>query len=42
MAHIENLRLCFLPIDEEGHGYWFGFESEIQKIEPVFKAKRLS
>ncbi len=36
----ENLRLCFLPIGEEGNGYWFGFESEIQKAEPVFKAKR--
>lgn len=35
----ENLRLCLLPIDEEGHGYWFGFESEIQKIQPVFKAR---
>ena len=34
----ENLRLCFLPTDEEGYGYWFGFESEIQKIQPVFKA----
>ena len=21
------------------NGYWFGFESEIQKAEPVFKAK---
>ena len=40
-AYRENLRLCFLPVDEEGHGYWFGFESEIQKIKPVFKAKRL-
>lgn len=38
-SYRENLRLCFLPIDEAGHGYWFGFESEIQKIEPVFKAK---
>lgn len=28
----------FSPVDEDGHGYWFGFESEIQKIEPVFKA----
>ena len=28
----ESLRLCFLPADEKGeHGYWFGFESEIQK-----------
>lgn len=41
-SYRDNLRLCFLPIDEDGHGYWFGFESEIQKIEPVFKAtKRL-
>ncbi len=38
-AYRENLRLCFLPTDEAGHGYWFGFESEIQKIQPVFKAK---
>ena len=37
-SYRENLRLCFLPVDEEGHGYWFGFESEIQKIQPVFKA----
>ena len=35
----ENLRLCFLPVNEEtNQGYWFGFESEIQKPEPVFKA----
>lgn len=34
-----NLRLCFLPVDEDGHGYWFGFESESQKIQPVFKAE---
>lgn len=35
----ETLRLCFLPTDqEELIGYWFGFESEIQKSEPVFKA----
>lgn len=35
----DNLRLCFLPTDENTeHGYWFGFESEIQKSEPVFKA----
>lgn len=32
----ESLRLCFLPADEKGeHGYWFGFESEIQKASPV-------
>ena len=36
----ENLRLCFLPTDEEArHGYWFGFETETQKTTPVFKAK---
>ena len=37
-SYREKLRLCFLPVDEDGQGYWFGFESEIQKIEPVFKA----
>ena len=36
----ERLKLCFLPTDTEClHGYWFGFETEIQKITPVFKAK---
>lgn len=36
----ESLRLCFLPADEKGeYGYWFGFESEIQKASPVFKAR---
>lgn len=40
-AYHENLRLCFLPTDDEGHGYWFGFESEIQKIKPVLKAMSL-
>ena len=36
----ESLRLCFLPADEKvEHGYWFGFESEIQKASPVFKAR---
>lgn len=34
----ENLRLCYLPTAEGGYGFWFGFESEIQKIEPVFMA----
>ena len=34
-----KLRLCFLPTGEDdGHGYWFGYESEIQKASPVFKA----
>ena len=36
----ERLKLCFLPTDAEClHGYWFGFETETQKITPVFKAK---
>ena len=36
----ENLRLCFLPTDTESlHGYWFGFETETQRITPIFKAK---
>lgn len=36
----ESLRLCFLPTDEtEQHGYWYGYESEIQKATPVFKAQ---
>ena len=26
-SYREKLRLCFLPVDEDGHGYWFGFES---------------
>ena len=35
-----SLRLCFLPTDDEGlHGHWFGFETEIQKVEPVFRAR---
>ena len=34
----DSLRLCFLADGDEEKGYWFGFESEIQKIEPVFKA----
>lgn len=38
----ESLRLCFLPADEKGeHGYWFGFESEIQKASPVFKERSI-
>ena len=36
----ESMRLCFLPTnEEETEGYWFGFESEIQKPMPAFKAK---
>ena len=36
----ERLKLCFLPTDTEClHGYWFGFETETQRITPIFKAK---
>lgn len=36
----ERLKLCFLPTDSENnHGYWFGFETETQKVLPVFKAQ---
>ncbi len=34
----DSLRLCYLPVKDQVKGYWFGFESEIQKPEPVFKA----
>lgn len=36
----DNLRLCFLPDSKDTEtGAWFGFESEIQKPEPVFRAE---
>ena len=36
----ERMRLCFLPTDAEcQHGYWFGVETDTQRITPVFKAK---
>lgn len=35
----ESLRLCFMPIGDKHRGYWFGYESDIQKAEPVFKAE---
>lgn len=35
----DTLRLCFLPIDDYGHGFWFGYDSTIQCPMPVFKAK---
>lgn len=37
----ESLRLCFLPSNSMNEGYWFGFESEVQKVEPVFKAQTI-
>ena len=39
-SYHEKLKLCFLPTDSENiHGFWFGFETETQRITPVFKAK---
>ena len=39
-SYHEKLKLCFLPTDSENmHGYWFGFETDTQRITPVFKAK---
>ena len=34
----ERLRLCYLPIGEEGCGYWFGYDTTVQCPTPVFKA----
>lgn len=36
-SYQEGMRLCYLPVNDE-HGYWFGFESETQRLTPVFKA----
>ena len=38
-TYAETLRLCFLPADAEGHGYWFGYDSTAQCPVPIFKAK---
>lgn len=34
----ENLRLCFLPTNDRGHGYWFGYDTTSQCVAPIFKA----
>lgn len=36
--YTEHLRLCFLPTDGEGYGYWFGYDTTSQCPTPVFKA----
>lgn len=36
--YVDTLRLCFLPTDGEGHGYWFGYDSMTQCPAPIFKA----
>ena len=35
----DSLRLCHLPVGDEGGGYWFGYDSTVQCPTPVFKAK---
>ena len=37
--YVDTLRLCFLPTDDDGHGYWYGYDSTIQCPTPVFKAE---
>ena len=36
-----KLKLCFLPVDETGHGYWFGYDTTTQCPTPIFKASAL-
>ncbi len=36
--YTDKLKLCFLPVDEDGHGYWFGYDSTSQCPTPIFKA----
>ena len=36
--YADSLRLCFLPIDDCGHGYWFGYDTTTQCPTPIFKA----
>lgn len=35
----ESLRLCFLPVDDDGKGYWFGYDTTSQRPMPIFKAR---
>ena len=36
--YVDNMRLCFLPISDKGHGYWFGYDTTSQGPTPIFKA----
>ena len=36
--YCDTLRLCFLPTDDTGHGYWFGYDNLTQCPTPIFKA----
>ena len=37
--YTDNMRLCFLPVDEAGHGYWFGYDTTSQCPAPIFRAE---
>lgn len=34
----EGMRLCFLPLEDDYHGFWYGFDTESQNPKPIFKA----
>ena len=36
--YADTLRLCYLPSDDAGHGYWFGYDTTTQCPTPIFKA----
>ena len=38
-TYARNMRLCFLPIDGEGHGCWFGYDTTSQCPVPIFRAE---
>ena len=38
-TYAENMRLCFLPIDGEEHGCWFGYDTTSQCPTPIFRAE---
>ena len=37
--YTQNMRLCFLPMDEAGHGCWFGYDTASQCPTPIFRAE---
>ena len=38
--YVDTLRLCFLPTDDTGRGYWFGYDTTSQCPMPIFKAQK--
>ena len=36
--YADTLRLCHLPVGDDGDGYWFGYDTTSQCPTPVFKA----